>query len=237
MTPPVTHDHARITVLVVDEYELVRRGLHAFLDTADDLQLVGQAASAAQAVRLTRELQPRVVLMDVALRDLPGPAAIRAVKEAAPRAQVIVVTSRLQDDLVLEALRAGAIGYLLKDVQSLGLTDAIRAAAVGRPTLAADAAQVLVRLTTTTTTTARPGSRPGPTLMTASAPTSGPALSAREIDVLRLMVRGLTNAQIAHALVVSRSTANCHVSSILAKLHVTSRTRAVAVALQDRLVA
>jgi two-component system, NarL family, response regulator LiaR len=212
---------ARISVLVVDAYEIVRRGLSAFLDLADDLHLVGQAGSAAEATRLARDLQPRVVLMDLMLPDLSGAATIRAVKEAAPRAQVIVVTSHLQDDLVLDALRAGAVGYLLKDIQALGLADAIRAAAVGRPTLTADAAQVLVRLTTAGGAGAR----------------TEPELSAREVDVLRLMVRGLTNTQIAAALVVSRSTANCHVSSILAKLRVTSRTRAVAVALQSHLLA
>jgi NarL family two-component system response regulator LiaR len=233
MTPPLEVRDARMTVLVVDEYQIVRRGLRAFLETADDLQLVGEAATAAQAVRLARELQPRVVLMDLALRDLPGAAAIQAVKHAAPRAQVIVLTSQLHDDLVLEALRAGAVSYLLKDVQALGLADAIRAAATGRPTLSADAAQVLVRLTTA----ARSGARTGLELRTGRGQNGGLALSTREIDVLRLMVRGLTNAQIARELVVSRSTANCHVSSILAKLHVTSRTRAVAVALQDRLVA
>jgi two-component system, NarL family, response regulator LiaR len=149
-----------------------------------------------------------------------GVTAIRAIKEKVPGTQILALTSFCSEDLVVQALRAGAVGYLLKDVGAMGLRDAIRAAHAGRSTLASEAAQTMVNR----------GTPPSP-------PRRGNDLSARELEVLRLLVGGLTNQQIAERLVISRPTANFHVSSILSKLGVPSRTGAVALALQDQLVA
>jgi NarL family two-component system response regulator LiaR len=208
------------TVLIVDDHEVIRRGLSNFLALTEDLEVVAQAATGGEAVRLVRQLEPDVVLMDLVLPDQDGVQAIRAIKHAAPETQVIALTSYHGTDLVVDALRAGAIGFLLKDIGALGLRDAIRAAREGRSTLAAHATQAVLGLTAGQPRAAHQH-----------------GLTERELDVLRLMVRGLTNAQIAQQLVVSRATANFHVSSILAKLGAETRTRAVALALQDRLVA
>jgi two-component system, NarL family, response regulator LiaR len=208
------------TVVIVDDHELIRRGLATFLELTDDIEVVALAANGAEGVRMVRQLQPSVVLMDLVMPELDGVAAIRTIREAAPGTQVIALTSYHSEDLVLQALQAGAIGYLLKDISAMGLADAIRAAQAGRSTLAPHAAQAVIKYTTAQTGSAR-----------------GRDLTGRELEVLRLMIPGLTNAQIAQRLVVSRATVNFHVSSILGKLGAETRTKAVAVALQDRLVA
>ncbi len=207
----------RIRVVIVDDHLMVRRGLATFLKAAQDLELVGEAATGLEAVRVCAETRPDVVLMDLKLPELDGIGATRAIRQAHPETQVIAVTSSQEDDLVSQVLRAGAIGYLLKDVGVTGLGEAIRAAAVGRATLAPEATQALVRQTT-------------------AAAIPGQALTEREREVLALMVKGLSNADIANRLVLSRSTVNFHVSNVLGKLEVTSRTAAVSVALQHRLV-
>jgi NarL family two-component system response regulator LiaR len=203
--------------MIVDDHLMVRRGMATFLSAAPDLELAGEAASGAEAVRVCAEIRPDVVLMDLKLPDLDGIAATRAIRQAHPDIQVIAVTSSHEDELVSEALRAGAIGYLLKDVGIAGLSDAIRAAMAGKPTLAPEAAQVLLRQRTARTGLQEP-------------------LTDREREVLSLMVKGFSNADIASQLVLSRSTINFHVSHILAKLDVTSRTAAVSLALRRRLV-
>jgi two-component system, NarL family, response regulator LiaR len=208
------------TVVIVDDHELIRRGLATFLELTDDIEVIAQAANGAEGVRMVRQLQPCVVLMDLVMPELDGVAAIRTIREAAPDTQVIALTSHYSDDLVLQALQAGAIGYLLKDISAMGLADAIRAAHAGRSTLAPHAAQAVIKHTTAQTRSAR-----------------GRDLTGREVEVLRLMIGGLTNAQIAQRLTVSRATINFHVSSILGKLGAETRTKAVALALQDRLVA
>jgi DNA-binding NarL/FixJ family response regulator len=155
--------------------------------------------------------------MDLKLPGMDGIAATRAIKEAYPQTQVIALTSSHEDELVTEALRAGAIGYLLKDVGVMGLGDAIRAALAGRATLAPEATQALVRRAAT----------PGP---------RGESLTSREREVLALIVKGYSNAEIANQLALSRSTVNFHVSNVLGKLAVPSRTAAASVALQRHLV-
>jgi two-component system, NarL family, response regulator LiaR len=207
----------RIRVMIVDDHLMVRRGLATFLRAAPDLELVGEAASGAEAIRVCAEARPEVILMDLKLPDLDGIAATRAIRSAHPEIQVIAVTSSQEDGLVSEALRAGAIGYLLKDVGVTGLGDAIRAARAGRSTLAPEASQALVR-------------------QVAAPASPGGELTQREREVLALMVKGISNPQIAEQLVLSRSTVNFHVSNVLGKLGVATRTQAVSLALRQHLV-
>ena len=209
-----------ISVLIVDDHELIRRGLATFLDLADDLEVVGQAGTGTDAVRLVRQLRPNVALMDLIMPDMDGVEAIRKIQQSAPETRVIALTSYVSEDLVVQAMQAGAIGYLLKDIGAMRLADAIRAAHAGQSILAPHAARAVIQHSASRQAVPRRQD-----------------LTEREIDVLRLMVRGQTNAQIANALSLSRATINFHVSSILGKLDARTRTKAVAVALHDRLVA
>jgi two-component system, NarL family, response regulator LiaR len=208
-------DHIR--VMIVDDHLIVRRGLATLLCTVPDIEVVGEASTGAEAVHVCAQLRPDVVLMDLKLPGLDGVAATRAIREANPGVQVIALTCGYDDELVSEALRAGVIGYLLKDIGVLGLDNAIRAAVLRQPTLAPEATQALVRRATAS-----------------AAPQQ--SLTDREREVLAQMVNGLSNAEIADQLVLSRSTVNFHVSHVLAKLDVTCRAAAVSVALRRRLV-
>ena len=203
--------------MIVDDQPMVRSGLSAFLSVADDFELVGEAENGIQALRLCADAQPDVVLMDLMMPGMDGVAATRAILERFPDVRVIALTSFPQDQLVQEVLQAGALSYLLKNVGVDELARAIRAARAGQPTLAPEAAQALIRRAT----------QP-------KAP--GHDLSPREREVLALMVHGLNNPDIAERLVVGRSTVKFHVSSILGKLGVQSRTEAVALAVQHGLV-
>ncbi len=206
-----------IRVLLVDDHAVVRSGLAAFLLAYEDLELVGQAGNGAQAVRLCGELNPDVVLMDLMMPEMDGATATRKIRESYPHIQVIALTSFPEEDLVQKALQAGAIGYLLKNISADELAEAIRKAHAGKPTLAPEATQVLMHA----------ASRP---------PAPGYDLTPREREVLALMVEGMNNTEIAERLVVSQSTVKFHVSSILSKLGVSSRTEAVALALNSKLV-
>ena len=203
-------------VMIVDDHALVRSGLAAFLSVSDECELVGAAESGTQALRMCAEVSPDVVLMDLVMPEMDGVATTRALRERFPAIQVIALTSFPEDRLIQQVLEAGALSYLLKNVSADELTRAIRAAHNGQPTLAPEAAQVLMSRFT----------RPKPV---------GHDLSAREREVLRLMVQGLNNPAIAERLVVGRSTVKFHVSSILGKLGVGSRTEAVAVAVEHHI--
>jgi len=203
--------------MLVDDHTMVRRGLATFLKVFDDLQLVGEAASAEVATQLCADVLPDVILMDMVMPDMDGAAATRLIRRQFPQVQVIALTSFKEGDLVKNALEAGAIGYLLKDVSADELAGAIRAAYAGRATLSPEAAQALVE------TANQP-------------PVSRFDLTERELEVLALMVEGLNNTQIAGRLTVSPSTIKSHVSNILSKLGVTSRTEAVTLALRNHLI-
>jgi NarL family two-component system response regulator LiaR len=207
-----------IRVMIVDDHAVVRRGLATFLMTCDDMELVGDVSSGEQALKLCTEVKPDVILMDLVMPGMDGATTTRLIREKCPEIQVIALTSFKEQELVTGALQAGAIGYLLKDVSASELSNAIKAASSGKPTLAPEAAQVLIHANQTQTDKI------------------GFDLTERECQVLELMVMGLNNSQIAEKLVISRSTAKFHVSSILSKLHATSRTEAVSIALKNHLV-
>ena len=207
-----------IRVMLVDDHNVVRSGLSAFLSAYDDLDLVAESSSGERAIQLCQKTQPDVVLMDLMMPGMDGATATGLIKEKCPQIQVIALTSFKEKELVEGALQAGAIGYLLKDVSADELANAIRSAAAGKPTLAPEAAQVLIQGTRV------PAEKPGFDM------------TDREYDVLALMVDGLSNNQIADRLFVSVSTAKFHVSSILSKLNAASRTEAVSIALQNHLV-
>lgn len=206
-----------IRVMLVDDHAVVRSGLSAFLMVYDDLELVGEAGDGERAVSLCEKTRPDVVLMDLMMPGMDGVTATRLIRARFPETQVIALTSFKEQEWVEGALKAGAIGYLLKDITADDLARAIRDAAVGKAILAPEAAQVLIQ-------SARGGDKPGADL------------TDREREVLALMVDGLNNQQIATRLVISVSTAKFHVSSILSKLGATSRTEAVSIALQNHLV-
>ena len=206
----------RIRVVIVDDHLMVRRGLATFLKVSKNLELVGEADSGESAIELCADLKPDVVLMDMVMQSMDGAAATRLIRKKSPATQVIALTSFKDDILVKSALQAGAISYLLKGVSASELAQAIQAAHAGRPTISAEATEALIQAASQDVV-------------------PGHDLTEREREVILLMVEGLNNTQIAGRLVVSPSTIKSHVSSILAKLGVTSRTEAVALAIRHKL--
>jgi len=200
-----------ITVLVVDDHALVRSGIRGYLETQPDLQVIGEAASGAEAVRIAADLVPDVVLMDLLMPEMDGVEATRRLCQVSPHSQVVVLTSYHDDEHVFPAIKAGARSYLLKDIGPAELADAVRAAARGEavihPRVAARLMQEL-----------RHGRSEGANPFA--------ELSEREQEVLRLIAEGLSNADIAARLVVSEKTVKGHVSNILSKLHLADRTQA-----------
>jgi len=195
-----------IRVLIVDDHALVRQGLRLFLKTAPDLEIVGEAADGEEAIRLATDMRPDVVLMDLLLPKLDGIKATEAVRKTLPDTQVVALTSVLEDASVVGAVKAGAIGYLLKNIEATELIDAIRAAAAGHVRLSPEASARLVR--------------------EIHAPNSPETLTPREVEVLRRVASGESNKEIARDLGITEVTAKSHVHSILGKLGMLSRTQA-----------
>jgi len=206
-----------IRVVLVDDHAMVRSGLSAFMLAFDDLELVGEASSGEEAVDLCLRTKPDVVLMDLMMPGMGGIAATRLIREGCPATQVIALTSFAEKEHVQEALKAGVISYLLKNVSADELVNAIRGALSGKPSLSSEAARALIQ----TTTEEQP---------------PGHGLTETEKKVLKLMVEGRSNPDIAEQMIVSPSTVKFHVSNILSKLGVTSRTEAVALAVRHNLV-
>jgi DNA-binding NarL/FixJ family response regulator len=196
-----------IRILIADDHSVVRQGLRMFLGLDPDLEVVGEAEDGEQALNLAQRLRPDVVLMDLLMPRMDGVAAIGAIRKGLPDTEVIALTSVLEDDLVVGAVRAGAIGYLLKDTEADELCRAIKAAAAGQVQLAPEAARRLMR-------EVRAPDQP-------SVP-----LSERETEVLRLLADGRANKEIARELNIGEQTVKTHVSSILGKLGLQSRTQA-----------
>src|SRR3712207_575237 len=203
-------------ILITDDHGVVRQGLRMFLSLEPDLEVVGEAANGREALALARELRPDVVLMDLLMPVMDGIAATEAIRSEMPDVEVIALTSVLEDTSVSGAVRAGAIGYLLKDTDAEELKRAIQAAAEGRVHLAPEAAARLMR--------------------EVRGPESPEDLTEREAEVLRLLARGHANKQIASSLFVSEKTVKAHVSSVLMKLGVQSRTQAALHAVRTGLV-
>ena len=208
-----------IRVLVVDDQAIVRRGVRALLDTEPDIQVVGEAGDGAEAVRLVERLHPDVALMDLAMPGMDGLEAIRLLAERGLGTRIIVLTSFATDENVFPAIKAGALGYLLKASEPEDLVRAIRQVHRGEPSLHPEIARkVLLELS-------RPAEQPPPRTVD--------PLTSRELDVLKLVAQGLTNHQIAAQLVLGETTVRTHVSSILGKLRLASRTQAALYALRE----
>jgi NarL family two-component system response regulator LiaR len=210
-------DQHRIRVLIVDDHDMLREGLASFLVAFPDLELAGQATNGREATQLADSLLPDVILMDLMMPETDGVAATRTILQRHPGMKILALTSFGEEDLVRAELQAGAIGYLLKNVSAAELAQAIRAAFSGRPTLASEAAMALLGTA-------------------GNLVPLGDDLTERERDVLKLMVHGLSNPDMARRLHISRFTIKNHVSSILSKLGVSSRTEAATLALKRRLV-
>jgi DNA-binding NarL/FixJ family response regulator len=205
-----------IRIVVTDDHAVVRQGLRMFLELDPELEVVGEAANGAEALTLAKELQPDVVLMDLLMPVMDGITAIARLREEAPDVEVIALTSVLEDASVVGAIRAGATGYLLKDTNADELRRAVKAAAAGQVQLSPEAATRLMR--------------------EVRAPEKPEALTERETDVLKALAKGQANKEIARELAIGEKTVKTHVSSILAKLGVQSRTQAVLHAMKVGLI-
>lgn len=206
-----------IKVLIADDHAMVRVGLATILESLDDMTLVGQATNGNEAIEMCANLQPEVVLMDVKMPGMDGVKATAEIKLRFPEIKIIVITSYEDTNIVNSALQAGAIGYLLKNVSASMLGNAIRSARNNQPTLAPEATQALIEASKSTQPAAF-------------------EITERELEVLHYIVKGMSNAEIAIKLQISRFTVKNHISSIFSKLDVASRTEAATIAIQNHLV-
>ncbi len=211
----------KISILIADDHEVVRQGLRAYLDAQPDFVVVGEASSGEDAVQLAMEYLPDVVLMDLVMSGMGGVQATRRVKDVTPRSQIVVLTSYHQDEFIYPALQAGAISYVLKDVVMEDLAEAIRKAAQGEAVLHPKVAERVIH-----------------EINGAKGAVFNPytELTHREMEILRLIARGLSNSEIAESLVISENTVKGHVSNILSKLHLADRTQAAVFAWEQGLV-
>jgi NarL family two-component system response regulator LiaR len=203
--------------MVVDDHGMVRKGLSAYLCNQPEICVVGEARNGCEAIEQCEQLHPDVILMDLLMPEMGGVAAIHSIHQRWPQVQILALTSFQDKELVQDALQAGAIGYLLKNVTGEELAQAICRAYTGRPTLAPEAIQALIQ-------------------SSAEEPSLGKDLTRRELEVLALLVKGFSNPEIADRLVLGRSTVKVHVSNILSKLGVSNRSEAISLAIQYRLV-
>lgn len=227
-----------IRVLVVDDQSLIREGLTIILDSQSDIKVVGQAADGREAISLASRLQPDVILMDIKMPRMDGIKATRQIKEEYAKTQIIILTTYAEDELVFEGIRAGASGYLLKDITRDQLVEAVRGAARGEAQIdPAVAAQVLAEFQRMANALRRHTLRP-PTTADEAVTDLPPleALTPREETILHLLTEGLTNAGIAARLHLSEGTVKNHVSEILSKLHANDRTHAVVLAIKRGLL-
>ena len=214
-------DEGAIRVVIVDDHAVVREGLRTYLYLSDEIEVVGEARNGREAIDRARQLKPDVMLMDLLMPEMDGIAATRGVKEVSPETNVIVLTSFTDDEHIMPALRAGATGYLLKDVSANDLVRAIEGANKGQAQLHPDVARKLMEQVS------QPAARQEP---------PGAALTPRELEVLRLIASGMSNKEIARELVLNERTVKGHVSNILSKLGLADRTQAALYAVREGIV-
>jgi len=207
----------KIRILLVDDHGMVRKGLVSYLDNQAGIEVIGEARNGIEAVSFCEKDQADVILMDLVMPKMDGLDATREIRERWPEIQIIALTSFQEKDLIQDVLQAGAIGYLLKDVSGEELAEAIRSAYSGKPILSAEVLQSLIQ----------PPER---------ADDLGKDLTEREIEVMGLLVKGMSNPEIAQQLFISRSTVKVHVSNLLSKLGASNRAEVVSIALQHKLV-
>lgn len=210
-------DPSMIRILITDDHAIVREGLRTFISTEPGMEVIGEAVDGIEAVQKSCDLKPDVILMDMAMPRMGGLEAIQKIKEQCPEAQILVLTSFSDDETVFPAIKAGALGYLLKNTSPNRLLSAIRDVYQGKPSISPDIANKLMR------ELQRKSNLP---------PTKEP-LTEREMDVLKLVAQGMTNQEIAEELVISEGTVRTHVSNILSKLHLANRTQAALYALRE----
>ena len=206
-----------VRVIIVDDHGMVRKGLMAYLNNRTDMLVVGEGRDGREAIILCEQLHPDVILMDLVMPEMGGVAATHAIHQRWPKVQIIALTSFQEKELVQDALQAGAIGYLLKNVTGDELAQAICRAYAGKPTLAPEAIQALIQAK-------------------GEESNLGKDLTRRELEVLALLVKGYSNPDIAERLVVSRATVKVHVGNILSKLSASNRAEAISLAIQHKLV-
>lgn len=208
----------KISILIVDDHPVVREGLRSFLELQEDIEVVGEAADGVEALEKVAELLPDVALIDLVMPRMDGITTIRQIKNLSPSTRLLVLTSFAEDDKVFPAIKAGALGYLMKDTKPADLVESIRAVYRGQPYLHPQIARKLMDHIPT-----REGE-------------AGDRLTLRETEVLRLIARGHSNKEIAVALVISEKTVKAHVSNILQKLHLADRTQAALYAVRQKIV-